>query len=343
LFLLPVVLFLELFHLHLPSEAGYYPGTIWRTVDNPAEAGWSPKKLRLVQQYADKMNAVGGLVLYDGKILCKWGDITRRNNVHSVRKSLLSALYGIYVSEGKIDLHSTLGKLGIDDKAPGLSSQEKQARVIDLLEARSGVYHVAAYEPQSMKDGRPKRWSHAPGTFWFYNNWDFNTLGTIFEKLTRQKIGAAFKHRIANPIGMQDFRIKDVSYSYVKESLCPAYPFNVSARDMARFGLLYSRNGKWLGKQVVPADWVATSTTAYSDANPGSGYGYLWWIAKGAILGTKINFPAYSARGTGGQFIIVFPTRNLVVVNSAKVDKNDLAGLKHFGPLLKLILADNPN
>ena len=56
-----------------------------------------------------------------------------------------------------------------------------------------------------MKKNRPARGSHAPGTFRYYNNWDFNVLGTIFEKRTGLKIGEAFYQRIAKPIGMQDF------------------------------------------------------------------------------------------------------------------------------------------
>ena len=92
LYLLPVILLLELFRLPLSSTAAYFPGSIWRTIDNPEEAGWSSKKLTLVQQAADKMDCIGGMILYDGKIVCKWGDITKRGALHSGRKSLLSAL-----------------------------------------------------------------------------------------------------------------------------------------------------------------------------------------------------------------------------------------------------------
>jgi CubicO group peptidase (beta-lactamase class C family) len=342
LYLLPLILLFELFQLG-QALAGYFPGKIWRNVNDPQEAGWSSKKLKLVKQYADKMDSVGGMILYDGKILCKWGNIEKRGQVHSVRKSLLSSLYGIYHSEGKIDLNYTLGQLGIDDKEPRLSHREKQARIIDLLQARSGVYHPAAAEPASMKRNRPKRGSHAPGTFWFYNNWDFNTLGVIFEELTRKKIGAAFKDRIANPTGMQDFRIQDVSYSYCRHSFIPAYPFSLSARDMARFGLLYMRNGRWVDRQVIPGAWVADSTASYSRAWTG-GYGYMWWVAQGrlgGVLANKINSPAYSAQGSGGQFIVVLPSKKLVIVNLANFDKSGIRSEKPFGGLMKLILADN--
>ena len=84
-----------------------------------------------------------------------------------------------------------------------------------------------------MKKTRPARGSHAPGTFWYYNNWDFNALGSIFEKRTGLKIGDAFYERIAKPIGMQDFQPSDVYYLGGPVSVHSAYQFEISARDLA--------------------------------------------------------------------------------------------------------------
>ena len=87
-----------------------------------------------------------------------------------------------------------------------------------------------------MKRRRPSRGVFLPGERWYYNNWDFNVLGTIFELETNISIGQAFKEWISDPIGMQDFRAEDVHYRWEKASLYPAYPFWVSARDLTRFG-----------------------------------------------------------------------------------------------------------
>lgn len=323
---------------HPAAAEQHFPGAQWDTIKNPAELGWSLEKIAVAQKYADDLNSVGGLVIYDGKILFKWGNIAERGNVHSVRKSLLSALYGIYSSEGKINLSATLGELGIDDNEPKLSEQEKQARIIDLLKARSGVYHPAVYETEGMSEKRPERWSHAPDTFWYYNNWDFNVLGFIFEQQSGTKIGQAFAERIAVPLQMQDFKAGNVSYIHGNESLYPAYPFEMTARDMARFGLLFLRNGKWQDKQVVPSTWIQESTTSYSYAGTGIGYGYLWWVAEGSMLGNHIDEVAYRADGHGGQFIVVFPVRNLVIVNLSSFDQTKVDERKQFGHLLGLIL-----
>jgi CubicO group peptidase (beta-lactamase class C family) len=189
-----------------------------------------------------------------------------------MRKSFLSALYGIYVNERRIPLSSTLEELGIDD-VPPLTAQEKQARLIDLLQARSGVYHSAAAEADEMRALRPARGSHGPGEFWYYNNWDFNVLGTVFEASTRLAIGEAFQNRIAEPLGMQDFRSRDVSYSRESVSVHRAYPFRMSARDAARFGLLYLRGGNWDGRQIVPTEWVEESTKPHSSLGPSGVFG----------------------------------------------------------------------
>jgi CubicO group peptidase (beta-lactamase class C family) len=81
----------------------------------------------------------------------QWGDIDKKITSYSVRKSLLSALYGIYSAEGVIDINQTLEQLGIDDSPDPLTKEEKQARVVDLLRARSGVYHPAYMKTESMK------------------------------------------------------------------------------------------------------------------------------------------------------------------------------------------------
>ena len=274
-----------------------------RSVFPPAK-GWSMAKLAEAREYAEKAGSSAVVVVHDGKLAAEWGDTTTRMCSHSVRKSLISALFGIAVHKKMINLKDTLEYLGIDDKPPSLTKQEKQAKVSDLLKARSGVYHPAAWESEGMKKKRPKRGSHAPGTFWYYNNWDFNVLGAIFEKKTGLKIGGAFKKWIAGPIGMQDFREEDVQYAWDEVSEYPAYPFWVTARDLARFGVLFLQNGRWQGKQVIPSQWVKDSITPYSKFKNG-GYGYMWWIAK----------TAYYAAGWGGQKVAVFPKEKAVIVN----------------------------
>jgi CubicO group peptidase (beta-lactamase class C family) len=278
-------------------------------------------------------------------VVAAWGDIAHRSNLHSSRKSLLDSLIGIAVAEGKINLDDTLEKLGIDDKKPSLTAAEKQATVRELLEARSGVYHHAAYETTGMKEQRPPRGSHAHGTFWYYNNWDFNTLGHIYEQATGARIFDAFYREIAQPIGMQDFRPRDGHYVTDPDSRYPAYLFNLSARDFARFALLYLRGGRWNGVQVVSEDWVKASTEPYSDA-PSGGYGYLWWTGDAASgAPPAIPFPpgSFWAEGHLGQYAVVVPSLDLVIVNRVDGDMTKrTVSKREMSRLVQMIVAAAP-
>ena len=235
-----------------------FPGASWQRITTLEKAGWSKERLATARQFAetDSIHSTAVMIVQGGEVVDQWGDFDKKIGAYSVRKSLISALYGIYSSEGVIDINETLERLGIDDSPDPLMKDEKQARVVDLLRARSGVYHLVDFETASMAKNRPTRGSHAPGTFWYYNNWDFNVLGTIFEKKTGLKIGQAFYERIAKPIGMQDFQPSDVFYFGGLASIHPTYHFEITARDLARFGLLYLHHGRWNGKQIVPEAWV---------------------------------------------------------------------------------------
>jgi CubicO group peptidase (beta-lactamase class C family) len=194
------------------AEHNEYPGKHWTQAAKPEDRGWSSDGLAAAKAYADSIDTAAVVIVDDGIIVSQWGATATKFNVHSIRKSLLSALYGIAVAKGEINLNATLDQLGIDDNEPSLTPEEKQARVIDLLEARSGIYHAALYETPAMKAEKPPRGSHPPRSFWSYNNWDFNALGTIYEKLTHDSIYHAFDAQLARRIGMEDFDPKEQEY-----------------------------------------------------------------------------------------------------------------------------------
>lgn len=298
-----------------------YPGAEWEQVPT-SQSGWSDKELVAAKDWSETIGSTAVVIVQHGTIVASWGDTSVDLLLNSARKSLLSALIGIAVANDQMHLNATMGQLGIEDNPPSLTFNEKQATVRDLLEARSGVYHGANYETPGMAASRPARGSHAPGTFWYYNNWDFNTLGAIYEHATGTSVFAAFAHQIAAPIGMQDFDPGKCRYSDGAASIYPAYLFYASARDLARFGLLYLRDGRWLNKQIIPAQWVADSTKPYSTTNISSGYGYLWWttLQDQPLVRRDLDLPAgsYFAWGNGGQFVIVVPADDLVIVHLAR-------------------------
>jgi CubicO group peptidase (beta-lactamase class C family) len=323
------------------SAEDHFPGAEWDHAV-PAELGWSEAGLAQARAFSDEIRSSAVMIVQHGKVVAEWGNTTKRTELASVRKSLLSSLIGIAVAEHLIKRDSTLGELGIDDNPPGLSEVEKGATVRQLLQARSGVYHAALYETRGAAEARPPRGSHAPGTFWYYNNWDFNVLGTIYEHATGTGIFEALDQKIAKPIGMQDYRPRDGSYFRGDASIHPAYPIRMSARDLARFALLYLRKGNWAGRQIVPQDWVQESTQAYSNSGYGPGYGYLWWTGfLGGAVAPTLALPegSFLAEGAGGQYALVAPALDLVVVQ--RVDRDtDIPepSMRSTGRLFWLIL-----
>ncbi len=299
---------------------GQCPDGSWMQYQNPAEAGWSVEKLQQARQYYNEIGSAALMVIFDGKVLIAWGDIERRFLCHSIRKSFLSALYGIGVKEGKIDLQKTLAELDIDDR-PALTENERKATIEDLLTCRSGIYHNAAAENDNMIKDRPQRGSHKPGAHWWYNNWSFNALGTIFEQETGTKIFEEFQKRIAVPTVMEDF---DLSHTWWQaepdRSTHAAYKFRMSARDMARFGLLYLRKGKWNGVEVIPEQWIERSTKSHARLNDFyDGYGYMWWVSNS---GPFRKDRMYSALGVGQNSIDVLTGHNLVYVHRVNTYKD---------------------
>jgi CubicO group peptidase (beta-lactamase class C family) len=308
-----VSVFLSIIACVAPAFAGdRVPSEQWMSYADPAEAGFDAAALESAKATWEGLSSSAFLVVSDGAMVAAWGDVDRRFMCHSVRKSFMSALYGIYWDRGVIELNKTLVDLGIDDEDDILLESEKQARILDLLKARSGIFHPAAYAGRT--DSQP-RGSQGPGRYFAYNNWDFNTLVTILEQETGDKVFEAFDEHFAKPLEMEDWRLSDGYYHYERDkSMHPAYPFRLSARDAARFGLVYARNGLWGESRILSRDWVQRSTALYSIDDEVAGYGLLWWIFR------EPRFKRYgmaAALGVGNQMIAVLPDIDLVIVNRA--------------------------
>ncbi len=305
----------------------------WMQYADPAQAGFDTTALNAVEEQFDDMHSTSFMVVHRGSVVLALGDVTRRYMCHSMRKSIMSAMIGMYAESGDINLYQTLADLGINDKQE-LSVREQQARVHDLITARSGVYHPAAYEPRSMAENRPERGSVLPGEKFFYNNWDFNALVTIFEMSTGKGFFEAVHEDLVEPLGMEDLRREDMHYRYDEASLHPAYLFKMSARDLARFGQLYLNRGKWRDTQILPKEWVARSTRSYTNDTFREGYGYLWWTDK-----SSFGEPCYYASGLGGHRVFVFPDSELVIVHQVNTYINQFESTANINELVKTTLS----
>jgi CubicO group peptidase (beta-lactamase class C family) len=282
------------------------------------------------------------MVVYRGTVVAAWGDVSRKLELHSVRKSIVSAMFGMAADRRAVSLDATLGSLGIRERVT-LTDAERSARIRDLLAARSGVYLPAAYADASQDSERPARGSRTPDTFWFYNNWDFNTLGTIYEQAVEPSLFDAIDKRLAKPIGMEDFAAADGFLVYEpSNSIHPAHTMRMSTRDLARFAQLYLQDGVWNGKRLISHEWIAESTAPKSTTGtPLRGYGYLWWTL---TPGPAQRYPeidtrkAFYASGTGGQFAAVIPSDDLVIVHRGDTDHDRHIAGRDLWRIVELIL-----
>jgi len=312
--------FLTISAMNMSSAQTLYPSKEgWRTA-RPEEMGYSSAKLEEVRKaIIENTHATGFCIVVGGKMIFEYGNLNELSYIASCRKSILSMMYGKYVENGKIDLTKTMGELGIDD-VQGLTDQEKEATVLDLITCRSGIYHPASYAGDSKN--KPARGTYKRGEYFLYNNWDFNVAGEVFEMMTGKNIYDAFGEDIAKQIDMQDWNRKRQKKSGNKKaSRYLAYPFHFSTRDMARIGYLMLRNGKWEDKQVISEAWVKESTSTFSpyeDVSKGKksrfSYGYMWWIFDEKSPAYIPQYKgAYTASGMMGQRITVIPELDMVV------------------------------
>jgi len=314
-FLYSTLLIVFLFSGKTIAQDNYiYPSNEWEYITEISPC--SPMN-QLRQYVIDSLNTTGLLIIKGGKIALEYGETDDTSYLASARKSVLSMMYGKYVNDEEINLNTTLKELGIDD-VNQLTDEEKEATIDQIINARSGVYLPAANAGSGAN--MPKRGEYKPGEHFYYNNWDFNVAGTIFEQKTGKNIYKAFEDDFAIPLGFQDFKLANQKkYGNDKLSIHPAYHFYFSTRDMARLGYLMLRKGNWNGKQIIPESWIDKTTTMVSDTNGYGlfkGYSYMWWLYIDSDY--ELLKGAYTAAGAWGQYITVIPKLDMVIAHKTK-------------------------
>ena len=237
------------------------------------------------------------------------------NNVASVSKSMLSALVGIAILQG----HITSVEDRLVDHLPGYFEGESDPRrleltVRDLLTMTHGL-EWRENESERLLN-RSRDWVgdvlslpivNEPGTLFNYSTGVSHVLSALLTEATGMST-CEFAHRyLLGPLGIEaEFWGIDPQGFFTG-----GHSVSFTAREIARFGLLYLNEGAWQGEQLVPGWWVAASTTPRIDiGNNYAGYGYYWWLNR--ISG----FHMYSALGAGGQILHVIPDLEVVLVTT---------------------------
>ncbi|WP_046573965.1 serine hydrolase domain-containing protein [Spirosoma radiotolerans] len=245
-------------------------------------------------------------------------------NIYSATKSITSLLVGIALDKHLINR--------IEDKVldyfpqyadlPNLTTAKKQLTIRDLLTMSSGL-ECNDDDPQSPGNEstmyHSSDWVHYtlslpmkadPGTLTAYCTGGVAVLGGILERATGQTIDEFAQASLWTPLGIQSIRWDRMPTGQVNTS----GRMFIRPRDMAKLGQLVLNQGKWQGQQVVSADWVRESTRQQVVLRDQE-YGYLWWRRSFLMDGKTV--PAYYASGNGGQYIVVIPSENMVVVSTA--------------------------
>lgn len=257
-----------------------------------------------------------GLVIRHGYIIAEYGDTNRVDMTFSVTKSFLSAVAGLTFDRGMIkDVNDPVKKYVNDG---GFDSPHNSRITWEHLLQQTSEWEGWLWEKPSTIDEPRNHKQAEPGTFWNYNDVRVNRLSLALLRLWKRPLPEVLKEHVMDPIGASNtwiwhgYRNSDVEINGRKiNSVSGGGHWGgglfITARDMARFGYLYLRRGKWKDKQLISEKWIEMSTRPAAIKED---YGYLWWLKKWP--GAKET--TFAARGAGGNVIWIDPDHDLVVV-----------------------------
>ena len=237
------------------------------------------------------------------------------NNIASVSKSILSALFGIALDQGFF----ITAEDRIADYLPMYFSEVSDPRVLDLTirEMLTMTHGLAWVENETERFlNRSLDWvadilslplNIEPGTRFHYSTGASHVMSAVLTEATGMST-CEFAHRfLLEPLGIEAefWGVDPVGY------FTGGHSVSMTARELARFGQLFLDEGRWQGEQVVPGWWVAASTSPRIDIGDSyAGYGYYWW------LNTIGSYEMFSALGAGGQILHIIPELEIVMVTT---------------------------
>jgi CubicO group peptidase (beta-lactamase class C family) len=242
---------------------------------------------------------------------------SRLANIKSASKSVISALVGIAIEQGKIpNVQQQLGNYFPEYLRNEKDALKRQITIEDLLTMRSGLestsnrnYGAWVLSSNWVRHALSRPMLSPPGTAMIYSTGNTHLLSAILTRTTGKSTWQFAQETIAKPLGFSLAQwTRDPQGIYFGGN-----EMSLTARQMLAFGEMYLNGGQVNGKQVVPAKWVETSLAARTVSRRDSErfYGYGWWVRELA------GFQTYYAWGYGGQFIFLVPKLNLVIVTTS--------------------------
>ena len=270
-----------------------------------------------------------GLIIKNGYIIGKWGDIKRVDMTFSVTKSYLSTVAGIAYDKNLISIDDKLKDYIWDGKFD--DTHNSQITWHHLLNQSSqwsgelfGTYDWADRPPRGLSlEEIKKQKLLPPGQAYKYNDVRVNLLSFSLLNVFRKPLPAVLKENIMDPIGASStWRWYGYENSMVVmdgvnvQSVSGGGHFGggifINSEDHARFGLLFLREGVWNGERLISSDWIKKIRVP-SENNPS--YGYMWWLNRGDRYWKGLPENIYYGSGFGGNYIIVVPDHDMVIVS----------------------------
>lgn len=277
-----------------------------------------------------KRGGPAGIILKDGYQIASWGETHRVDMTFSVTKSYLSTLAGLAEDDGFFKADDFANNSVWDTTFDGSHNQQITWRHLltqssDWSGTLWGIHDWADRPP---KEGSIDNWKnrnyHTPGTHFEYNDVRVNLLAYSLLQVWRKPLPQVLKEKIMDPIGASNtWRWYGYNNSWVE--LDGNYMQSVSGgghsgggifintEDHARFGLLFLNEGNWNGTQLLSKSWIKKAT---SSSAAKINYGYMWWLNKKGTSRYWEGVPEniYYAAGFGGNFIVIIPDKNMVIV-----------------------------
>lgn len=292
------------------------------------------KTLSLLEKEIKKEKISSCIIHHNGKNVFQYYKNNKMKNklhkINSVTKSIVSILVGIAIDEGLIhDLHTP-----IVNYFPQLEGDKKKITVEHLLTMTPGF----EWEEFGAWGGRPfpminskdwvgfvldKKMVTAPGENMSYNSGCSHLLSAIIQKTSSMTLERYLFEMLFKPLEIKEFRLHQDS----KGIGIGGFGLSLKSEDLLKIGLLMLQDGIWKNKQIVSKDWNKASTSKKVEGYNWIGsYAYHWWV----LEDDRLRFPIYFAMGYGGNFIIINPAFEFVMVFTSELFNDTFLPLDIF-------------
>ena len=316
-----ILLFSLGFIAPISGQSKVFPGNEWVT-KSASELNIDQEKVDRLFDLSFEDDATQGVVLIkDGYLIGeRYAEDFDENSFGtswSMAKSFYASLIGISIDRGEIK--------SLDDKVSDyldyFSDERSAITIRDILNMASGLqfpeheHELMFFKKDHLAYAKNIGVEKQPNQLFEYNNVNSMLLGDILLMATGKKADELLNERILKPIGADNSTLWKDSSDNVLTYCC----IDMSARDYSRFGLLFSRNGKWEQNQIISSDYVNETFTPYWEFTPerftdlNRGYSLHWWFSKNDDEGQIFN-----ASGKFGQYIFVDRDNDVIFTRITK-------------------------